>query len=609
VTDRKPPDEDDPGSLRRETADVANAATQAAFDPSSQPTLPATTGSPTAGASLPGYVLGSEIGHGGMGEVILGRDREIGRDVAVKRLRRGIDSPEAARRFLREARIQARLEHPSIVPVHTLGRDQNGHPFFTMKLLEGKTLTEYLRADPPPSQQELVRTMVDVCRAIELAHARGVVHRDLKPDNIMLGQFGEVYVLDWGVARIVDDKESVGAAGDVETLDGLTQAGALFGTPGYMAPEQAEGSPDVGPPADIYALGAILFEILAGQSLHPRKAALASTLEGRDGSPARRRPELAIPPELDKLCQQTLARDPADRPTIGELADRLQRYVDGDRDLEQRRELARTEVATARSLLASGDLERRADAIRCAGRALALDPKSDDATALITKLMIEPPPQLPPALAAELVHSDVRVQQRQGRAATMALGAVLVFLAAAGLNGARSVWWLAGLGAYTTVLALFAWTASRRAARPVEMWVIAIGNATLAGLLTRLFGPLIVAPVATCVMALSLTSYPQLMHHARTVIAMLCASWLVPVGLEHVGVLDPTWRVEDGAVVSMSSVIQIGGMPTMLLLIGANLLAIVVIGMFANALARSRHAAQREVEIQAWQLRQLLPES
>jgi len=609
VTDEPPDDPEHAPTLH----EVGNAATEAAL-PLSKPmpmaaTQPAAAREPGPGASLPGYVLGDQIGQGGMGEVVLGHDREIGREVAIKRLRRGLDSPHAARRFLREARVQARLEHPSIVPVHTLGHDQKGNPFFTMKRLDGRTLAEYLSAAEPPSQQELLRNLVDVCRAIELAHSKGVVHRDLKPENIMLGPFGEVYVLDWGVARIVDETESVGAAGDVDTLDGLTQAGALFGTPGYMAPEQAEGSPDVGPPADVYALGAILFEILAGQSLHPRgRRALASTLEGCDGSPARRRPDLTIPPELDALCIAALAREPGERPKIDELTERLQRYLDGDRDHERRRQLAKTELETARMLLASGDQARRADLIRSAGRALALDPESRDAATLITQLMLEPPKVHPPALAAVLAASDAKVQRRQGRAATMSLFAVLLFLGAAVLNGVRSVWWLAGLAAFTAALAALAFSASRHAARPREMWLVAVGNAALAALLSRLFGPLIVAPVATCVMAVSLTSYPQLMHHARIVIAMLLASWIGPVLLESLGVLESTWRVDEGRVVSTSSVIQIGGAPTTALLIGANLLAITVIGLFANALARSRHAAQRDVEIQAWQLRQLLPD-
>ena len=130
----------------------------------------------------------------------------------------------------------------------------------------------------------------------------------------------------------------------------------------------------------------------------------------------------------------------------------------------------------------------------------------------------------------------------------------------------------------------------------------------LAALLSRAFGPLIVAPAVTCVMAVSLTSYPQLIDRANIVIPLLVASWLAPVGLEAAGLLDATWRVTDGAVVSTSALIRIGGASTSALLVVANVITIVVVGLFANALARSRRTAHRQLEIQAWHLRQLLPQ-
>src|SRR5688500_11830288 len=138
-----------------------------------------------------------------MGEVVRGHDVEIGRDVAIKRLRGAQASPDAAARFLREAKIQARLEHPAIIPVHTIGRDAEGQPYFTMKRITGVTLAEVLPRDELP-RQRLLRALVDVCNAMDFAHGRSVVHRDLKPSNVMLGDYGEVYVLDWGLARVLD---------------------------------------------------------------------------------------------------------------------------------------------------------------------------------------------------------------------------------------------------------------------------------------------------------------------------------------------------------------------------------------------------------------------
>src|SRR5262249_8384685 len=154
--------------------------------------------------------------------------------------------PHAAVRFLREARIQARLDHPAIVPVYEHGHDGKGRPYFTMKPLAGVTLETVLSSGERTLQQ-LLRAFVDVCNAIEFAHARGVVHRDLKPANIMLGHFGEVHVIDWGVALADEDAPE--------------PPEVIVGTPGYMSPEQLHGEL-VTSAADVYALGAMLFEIL-----------------------------------------------------------------------------------------------------------------------------------------------------------------------------------------------------------------------------------------------------------------------------------------------------------------------------------------------------------
>ncbi|MEO8553453.1 MAG: serine/threonine-protein kinase, partial [Kofleriaceae bacterium] len=299
----------------------------------------------TAYASLPdpGYQVGELIGRGGMGEVVVAQDQRIGREVAVKRIRAKSPTHDAVDRFLREARIQARLDHPAIVPVYELGTDTDGLPYFTMKRLTGVTLTKHI-ADGTPIKRQL-RALVDVCLAIQLAHTRGVVHRDLKPSNIMLGDYGEVYVLDWGVARVIADQTRAthpmhAITGRDDAIEDGTTSGAILGTPGYMPPEQIRGS-EVGISADVYALGAILFEILAGEPLHPRgEAALATTLTHPQEAPARRVTDRTIPPELDGVCFDALAEAPDARPTARELADRIQAYLDGDRDVERRRILA-----------------------------------------------------------------------------------------------------------------------------------------------------------------------------------------------------------------------------------------------------------------------------
>ncbi len=270
------------------------------------------------------YRPGGVIGRGGMGEVVSARDEQIGRSVAIKRMRGHDAPPEAVARFLREARIQGRLEHPAIVPVHEL-HDTGDEPFFVMKQLAGTTLADVIAERP---RNVLLRAFVEVCLAIEFAHTRGVIHRDLKPANIMLGDFGEVYVLDWGIARVAGEEALRSNFADVDTLEGgATEAGTVLGTPGYMSPEQIRGDADLDGRSDVYALGCILFEILAGKPLHPRgQAGLASALVGSDERPSR---HADVPPELDAVCvtATAVARE-ARFASARALADAVQRYLD-----------------------------------------------------------------------------------------------------------------------------------------------------------------------------------------------------------------------------------------------------------------------------------------
>jgi len=570
-----------------------------------------TTGAPVR-LSLSKYELGGLLGRGGMGDIVSGRDKTIGRDVAIKQLRTDTPNAEAVARFLREARIQARLEHPSIVPVHELGYDAQGVPYFTMKKLTGRTLQELLASDAPPPRQRMLRMFAEVCLAVEFAHARGVVHRDLKPANVMVGDFGEVYVLDWGLARIVEEKEapssSLEIGADVSSVGGMTQAGTMLGTPGWMAPEQIENASLVGTEADVYALGAILFEILAGETVHPRgQGALTSTLVGVSEGPQQRRPDRNVPPELDELCTAALATTPKQRPSVKVLAERLQGYLDGDRDVERRRDLAATFVTRAQKALAKGAVEHRVEAMQAAGRAVALDPESSEAVAIVTRLMFEPTREYPPELERELTASEVNVQRRQGRVAMMSLLVVLSYLVIVATNGVRNVPLVLAIGGYTVLHAGVVWRITQRVATPGQMMVVAAGNALLAALISRTLGSMIIVPAVTCIMALSLTSYPQLIDRRWIVIALLVASWVIPVGLEQVGVLAPTWSI-DGATIELTShVMRIGGNHTMAILIGSNIVTIVVFGLFSSALATSRRNAMRQSEIQAWHLRQLLP--
>jgi serine/threonine protein kinase len=458
-------------------------------DPTHSPALTKTDAAPgqprTRGLSLPpasGYELGEVIGRGGMGEVLLARDRKLGRDVAIKRMLVADPSKEALARFLREAQIQARLDHPAVVPVHELGYDSEGRPYFTMKRLAGTTLQDVL-ADA--TMQRLLRAFADVCLAIELAHTRGIVHRDLKPSNIMLGDYGEVYVLDWGIARVIGDAARDSQAG-IPTLEPETQAGYVFGTPGYMAPEQARGE-EIGPAADVYALGCILFEILAREALHREKRQEPSP------RPSERRPDLTIPPELDTLCADATDLDPRARPPARALAERVQRYLDGDRDLEQRRTIASAQVERARLLLSGGD---RAGAMKAAGRALALDPESTPAGELVSSLLLEPPLVLPGELERHLVEVDRRQERYQYRVSQRWQLAFLPFIPLLLWQGVTN--WLT-IGAFYAFIVVFLFVAQlqQRAARPHVLLGLLLSAAPMF-VLPRATSPFLIAPGVLC---------------------------------------------------------------------------------------------------------------
>ncbi len=274
-----------------------------------------------------------EIGRGGMGRVLRVHDLDLERDLALKEIHLAEQSPQSAEerdrherllsRFLFEARITSRLQHPGIVPVHDIGIDARGALYFTMPLVRGRTLEEVFalaRAGREGwSVQGALWVLVQVARIVAYAHSRGVIHRDLTPRNVMVGTFGEVMVLDWGLAL----------------LEGREERGAVVGTPAYMPPEQAAGTAPVDERADVYALGAMLYELLSARMPH------ATTLgegapEGGVGALALHAPrplrELApdAPPELDAICAKAMAARPSQRyPTASELGLDLQAWLEG----------------------------------------------------------------------------------------------------------------------------------------------------------------------------------------------------------------------------------------------------------------------------------------
>jgi serine/threonine protein kinase len=224
------------------------------------------------------YTLRGELASGGMGTVYVAEDTELTRAVAIKVLNVPEMNDDTRRRMLREAQIIARLEHPGIVPVHDVGILPDGRVYYAMKLVRGKRLDEYVRE--VASNKDRLRKFQSVCDAVAFAHSNGVVHRDLKPQNIMIGSFGEVLVLDWGVAKIVRSTQPVFSEANTLPLspnknsqpvgDDTTTHGTVIGTPNYMSPEQARGENRlVDERSDVYSLGAILYFLLTQRPPRP----------------------------------------------------------------------------------------------------------------------------------------------------------------------------------------------------------------------------------------------------------------------------------------------------------------------------------------------------
>ena len=556
------------------------------------------------------YQLGATIGRGGMGEVFAAHDAQIGRDVAIKRLLPERTSRAALSRFLREARIQGRLDHPAIPPVYELAHDDEGQPFFAMKKLAGSTLAEILR-DPSNRakfpQQRLLRAFIDVCHAIEFAHSRGVIHRDLKPSNVLLGEFGEVYVIDWGVARVLEETEPRDTG---EPLNGEgTAAGTTLGTPGYMAPEQVRGEPDLDGQADVYALGCLLFEILTGRPLHPRgTAGMRSALTGVEARPPTAGDDLPL--ELEDLYRRATAARRAQR--IGsarELGDAVQRYLDGDRDLARRHEIARGHLAAARAALAGpGDDEaRRRGAMREAGQALALDPTLTGAAELVGRLMLEPPATTPRPVIAELAALDAREGQRQARLAVAIHVAYFLLAPSFYALGIRDLGYLAALAGLSALNVGLQLVAMHRQGPTLTTGII-VANVALIGLFARMFTPFLIAPGVGAVMLMAFALHPAA-SELRVIVQCGILGTIVVVGewlAEVFGWVSRTITIVDGAIVLKSPLAGVEAFPAIPALIFFAITLTAVAGGLAHSAARSERSTRRQLQVQAWHLRQLL---
>ncbi|QDS89410.1 Serine/threonine-protein kinase PrkC [Rosistilla ulvae] len=319
------------------------------------------------------YAGDHELGRGGWGVVMRANDLQLDRDVAVKQLgAHAVGNADLVQRFIHEGLLTAQLQHPGIVPVYERGvRREDGQPFYAMKLLDGVTLEHKIRdchcQQPGPKKQallhELLRSFVDICNAVAYAHQQKIIHRDLKPANVIVGQFGETVVVDWGLAKRLDDSSVDDSSADLNAMATLaggtpiagspdpaagtngpvaTRIGTVVGTPAYMSPEQARGATDrIGPSSDIYSLGIILYELLTGRTPFQAddvQVTLANVIAGRYEKP--REIDRSVPRPLESICIKAIAAQPQDRyETAQQIAEEVSCFLAGDK-VDSHRETA-----------------------------------------------------------------------------------------------------------------------------------------------------------------------------------------------------------------------------------------------------------------------------
>ena len=320
------------------------------------------------------YQLLGEIARGGMGVILKGRDPDLGRDLAFKVLKAELAGrPAAEQRFVEEAQVGGQLQHPGVIPVYDLGRFADGRPFFAMKLVKGRTLTDLLaeRKSPSDDRGRQLQVFLQACQTVAYAHSRGVIHRDIKPSNVMVGAFGEVLVMDWGLAKVLprggvaDEERATLASRERERAEpeptvihtarsssgagSDTLAGSVMGTPAFMPPEQAGGEIDkLDERADVFGLGAVLCVILTGESPYVADTADATRLMAIRGDLEEafaRLDACGTDAELMELCKRCLSARRDTRPRhAGEVAEAVAEYLAGVEQRAHRAELERAET-------------------------------------------------------------------------------------------------------------------------------------------------------------------------------------------------------------------------------------------------------------------------
>jgi eukaryotic-like serine/threonine-protein kinase len=567
------------------------------------------------------YEARGMLGAGGMGEVRLARDLWLGRDIAKKTLHAEVGTSSGGRaRFLREIRVQGQLEHPAIVPVYDLGTDEDGNLWFTMRRIRGQTLTDVLvglaAGDPELSarfsRRKLLTAFTNIAMVLHYAHSRGVIHRDLKPSNVMLGDFGEVYVLDWGIAKIVGADAS---ADPLETGTEETGSGRVIGTLGYMPPEQARGlAADAR--TDVYALGVILFEILTKESLLTETdsmKALDAILEGLVASPHARCPDADIPPELDAICRRATAPDPADRyASAKELSDAIERYLDGDRDAARRRELAASYLAEAQRETPADTSPTEAHRARVASlrhvfRAAALAPEEPEAIETLAKLVLDPPKGIP---------EDARSEREAIDDLARTQGALLGYRAFLSFTVSFPIMFLAGIRSWPLVIGgliavllaafVFRWVFEKQVPRTPQFALLLALCVVVVLIQSTWLGPFVLIPMATTIVTAIFTLYATPRERPWAV-GVGALTILLPFVAELIPGIPRGFTFEAGNVVLHPRALDLPPLATTIGLVYTTLGYVVLPALFLARLKANLRQSEDRVFLQAWTLKQLFP--
>ena len=569
------------------------------------------------------------LGIGGSGEVRVFYDRWMGREVALKALSQGATdgfTAPVAGRFFREARLQGQLEHPAVVPVHECGCRPDGHAYFTMKRVRGDTLADILerqRSEPSSGRgggahgrRRQLEAFLRICLAVDFAHSHGILHRDLKPSNVMLGDFGEVYLLDWGVAKVVDEQGPgpiSARLGELPPVD-ATEQGSWMGTPGYMAPEQIDGVP-VDERADVYSLGAILFEILTLEPLHPRgrAEAVSSTRAGVEARPSERCPDLVVEPELDAILQRATARNRLDRyPSARELANDVERLLDGERDLTLRQQLAEQHLQHARlameRMAAEGtdEVALQRDALRNVGHALALHSDNREAIDLLGRLMVREPREDPPEVQRTI--ASAAAARRQGAARILLRRSIIWMLCVPmtfWLGFTRPDLAITVITILAVTTGLLAYTSRRPVISNRAGLALLVWTSLLFACFGLMFSPfvLVAGVVATNTIFFTLYCEP---HHRKYILIAGMATLVGPYLAELAGWLPRSTDFVDGRIIILPRAMAYPPVKSQIVLITMHALLGVAPAFVAFSVRDQLIRAERRLSLAAWRMSQMV---